>query len=141
MGSLKRLFNFYAVLFILFSSILYFKAVESTSSHVVINEFELNPPGNDNYLSVEEWVEFYNPASEVVDIGGWTLSTTSGETVTVTIPDDTIIDANGYYVFYRNSQWLDNDAEAIILRDADGNQVDRTPTKSDADNDNLSWAR
>ena len=138
MGSLKRLFNFYAVLFILFSSILYFEAVESTSSHVVINEFELNPPGNDNYLSVEEWVELYNPASEVVDMGGWTLSTTSGETVTVTIPDDTVIDANGYYVFRRNSQWLDNDAEAIILRDVDGNQVDRTPTKSDDDNDNWS---
>ena len=139
MGSLKRVFAFCAVL--LFSSSLYFEAVVSASGHVVINEFEQNPPGNDNSLSVEEWVELYNPASENVNIGGWTLSTTSGETDTVSIPEGTVIDANGYYVFSRGSQWLDNDAEAIILRDTDGYEVDRTSAKSDEDNDNFSWAR
>jgi beta-lactamase superfamily II metal-dependent hydrolase len=139
LGSLKRVFAFCALL--LFSSSLYFEAVVSASGHMVINEFEQNPPGNDNYLSVEEWVELYNPASENVNIGGWTLSTTSGETDTVSIPDGTVIDANGYYVFSRGSPWLDNDAEAIVLRDTDGNEVDRTPARSDDENDGWSWAR
>ncbi|MBC8498245.1 lamin tail domain-containing protein, partial [Candidatus Bathyarchaeota archaeon] len=115
--------------------------VNSTSGHIVINEFDQNPPGHDNYLSVEEWIELHNPTSEDVDIGSWTLSTTHGETVTVTIPDGTVIDAYSYYVVSRGSQWLDNDDEAIILRDAVGNEIDRTPARSDDDNSDSSWAR
>jgi hypothetical protein len=108
---------------------------------MVINEFDQNPPGNDNYLSIEEWVELYNPASEAVDISGWTLSTTSGSTVTVTIPEGTVIEANSFYVVNRSSQWLDNDDETIILWDAGSNEVDKTPALSDDDNDDRSWAR
>jgi len=33
---------------------------------VVINEVELNPPGDAN-----EWVELYNNGAEEVDISGW----------------------------------------------------------------------
>ena len=140
-GSLRRILAFCAVFLILVSSTLYFEAVAPTPGHVVINEFKLNPLGNDNYLSVKEWVELYNPTSEDVDISGWTLSTTHGETLTVSIPQGTVIDANSYYVHGRGSQWLDNDDESVILRDAEGNEIDRTPVRSDTKNDGRSWAR
>ena len=129
------------VLFLLLSVFTLHGALGNTSDQIVINEFYLNPPGNDNNGSVEEWVELYNPTSEVVNIGGWTLSTTSGETVSVTIPDGTVITANGYYVYRRGSQWLDNDEESVILRDASGKQIDGTPERSDDDNDELAWSR
>jgi len=86
-------------------------------------------------------VELYNPTSEAVDISGWTLSSTIGRTATVTIPGGTAIEAEGYYIVSRASQWLDNDGEVIILRDANSNEVDRTPALSDDDNDDRSWAR
>lgn len=134
--------GFYTIFLILFSSIFYFNVnMKSESGHIVINEFELNPPGNDNYLSVEEWVELYNPTSTDIDISGWTLSTTHGKTVTVYIPQGTVIKAHGYYVYSRGSQWLDNDDESIILRDSNGNEIDRTPVKSDNENDDRTWAR
>ena len=40
--------------------------------------------------------------------------------------------------FYR---WLDNIEEAIILRNAKGEEVDRTPVVSDTENDNRYWIR
>lgn len=140
-SSPRKILVFCAVFLILYSSRLHFEVVVSTPGHVVINEFEQNPPGNDNYLSVEEWVELYNPTSEEVDVSGWTLSPTHGETVTVSLPKGTVIETNGYYVCGRGSQWLDNDDESVILQDADGNEIDRTPAKSDEENNERSWAR
>ena len=66
----------------------------STDYKIVINEFEQNPSGTD---SGNEWTELYNPTSSTVDISGWTVSTTQGRTVTVTISHGTTIAANGYY--------------------------------------------
>ncbi|MDP6458486.1 MAG: lamin tail domain-containing protein, partial [Candidatus Bathyarchaeota archaeon] len=112
-----------------------------TPDQIVINEFDQNPLGNDNYLSVEEWVELYNPSSEPVDISTWSILTTGGKEVTVTISEGTIIEADSFYVLSRASQWLDNDGESIILRDAGENEIDRTPPLSDDQNDELSWSR
>jgi len=128
------------ILYLLLSSFALPGVIGATSDQIVINEFDQNPPGNDNYGSVMEWVELYNPTSEAVDIGGWTLSTTHGETVNVTIPGGTVIAAKGYYI-YRRARWLDNDGESVILRDASGKQIDGTPARSDDDNDERSWSR
>lgn len=110
-------------------------------SPVVINEFELNPSGDDKKLTVLEWVELYNPTTSSIDIGGWELSTTHRTTVTITIPSGTTVEANGYYVFERGQLWLDNKDESIILKNSSGAELDRTPLKSDTDNDNYCWAR
>lgn len=110
----------------------------STTTNILINEVEQNPPGADEGY---EWLELYNPTSNTVDIGNWTLSTTAGATVTFTIPPGTSIEAGGYYVYTHGSQWLDNKNESVILRDATGNEVDRTPTLSDTYNDGRSWQR
>jgi len=113
----------------------------SSLNQVVINEFELNPIGNDNELTVFEWVELYNPTASSVNISGWTLSTTHGTTVTLTIPSNTTLATNGYYICERGEQWLDNTDESIILKNSDSVEIDRTPTKSDNDDDNSCWAR
>ena len=110
-------------------------------NQVVINELELNPSGNDDYLTVLEWVELYNPTASDVDISGWTLSTTHDTTVTVTIPSGTTIEANGYYVYERGQQWMDNTDESITLKNSIGVEIDRTPIKSDGDNNDYCWAR
>ncbi|MCW3989116.1 MAG: lamin tail domain-containing protein [Candidatus Bathyarchaeota archaeon] len=140
MRNLKRNVTCLVLLFFL-SSFTFYDVYGVASDQIVINEFDLNPPGNDNYGSVEEWVELFNPTSEDVDISGWVLSTTSGDTVSVAIPSETMIPANGYYVYRRGSQWLDNDEESIILHDASGKQIDQTPPKSDDDNDEGAWSR
>ena len=106
--------------------------------HVVINEFELNPPGED---AGNEWAELYNPTAATVNIGGWTLQTTAGETVMMTLPEGTLLGPAVHYLVTYPTQWLDNENESIILRDRNGLEVDRTPIKSDMDNDDRSWQR
>jgi len=111
----------------------------SPTEHVVINEFDQNPPGWD-YEGIE-WVELFNPAENDVDISGWKLSTTRGETVTVTIPEGTKIAAEEFWVYTHETQWLDDEDESIILQDADENEMDRTRTTNDTKNDGRCWAR
>ncbi len=69
------------------------------------------------------------------------MSTTHGTTVIITIPQDTIISANGYWVYTHSKQWLDNKDESIVLIDQDGNEIDRTLMGSDDKDDKYSWAR
>jgi len=108
------------------------------AEHVVINEFELNPPGED---AGNEWVELYNPMAATISIGGWVLQTTAGETVTVRLPDGVMLTAHGYYLVTNPAQWLDNENESIILLNQNRLEIDRTPSKSDMDNDDRSWQR
>jgi len=112
--------------------------VQSVADHVVINEFELNPPGDDRD---QEWVEFYNPTALIVDLGGWRLQTTAGKIESVMIPSGASINPDGYYIVTGPGQWLDNENESIILFDKDGREVDRTPVKSDTDDNGYSWQR
>ena len=109
-----------------------------SQGHVVINEVELNPPGSDEGF---EWVELYNPTPDDVDIGGWTLSTTHGVTVSLRIPETAKISGYGYYVVSYGGQWLDNEDESVILKDAKGREIDRTPLLKDTFNDGRSWQR
>lgn len=108
---------------------------------VVINEIEANPPGNDNYGSVYEWVELYNPSGYSVNIGGWTLSTTAGVTVTLSIPQGTILNPSQFIIVERGTQWLDNEGEQVILKDSQGSIKDSSPVFSDTSNDSSSWQR
>ena len=64
----------------LIDTIQHYKSNEKPSaSHIVINEVESNPPGNDNSNSDIEWVELYNPSSKDVDLSGWTLKDDTGK--------------------------------------------------------------
>ena len=109
-------------------------------SNVLINEFELNPPGDDSAPGAE-FVELYNSGPTPVGIGGWKVATTHGVPVVVTIPSGVGIPAGGFYVVTHTTQWLDNTDERIILKDAVGAEIDTTPVKSDPFNDARTWQR
>jgi len=51
-------------------------AYAQTTDNIVINEVDINPPGNDAD-SVSEWVELYNPTDSDVDLGGWEIASTT----------------------------------------------------------------
>ena len=108
----------------------------SASSDIEIYAFDQNPAGSDKG---NEWVTLYNPYNESVDIGNWTLETAEGERET--IAEGTILYSLAYYIYSPPYQWLDNSNEAIILRDAKGEEVDKTPQVSDNENDNRYWMR
>ena len=126
--------------------LLFFAVITATSTvqaaHVVINEVELNPPEDDRRSTTMEWVELYNPTSNDINLGGWTLSSTQyrgGKTFEIS----GTIKAKGYYVF-EHSLWLHNTkGESVILRDASGNdnEIDKTPRLEDKKNDARSWQR
>jgi uncharacterized repeat protein (TIGR01451 family) len=114
------------------------------SGTIVINEVELNPAGDDRTQDVLEWVELYNTGSEDADIGGWSLVTTHGNREIARIPPRTTIPAKGFYVQRgpeTGEQWLDNLLESVVLRDASGSEVDRTPELTDSRDDRCAWSR
>jgi len=112
-------------------------------NHVVINEFELNPPGDDKVM--DEWVKLYNPTSSDVDIGGWSLLTNR---IYWIIPQGTVIESGGYYVC--RSPWeeisdessrLLNENESITLCPSLYDHIDITPVRSDLADDDRTWQR
>jgi len=105
---------------------------------VVIGEVELNPAGDDNEPG-GEWVKIFNRGEEKVDVGGWTLTTTSGRSVVQTIPEGTVIEPDESYRVTRECRWLDNSDESIVLTTDTNLEVERTPPLSDDDNDGQVW--
>jgi hypothetical protein len=112
----------------------------SVLDHVVINEFEQNPPGNER-ITGGEFVELYNPRGQAVDISGWSFYTTHGEIESYTVPARTVLPPAGFLVVTFQTQFLDNENESLVLINTLGEQVDHTPIKSDAADDARSWQR
>ena len=59
---------------------------QTITDHVVINEVDTNPPGDDSE-SISEWVELYNPTDNDVDLSGWKIASTTVLKKTLTIPE------------------------------------------------------
>jgi hypothetical protein len=119
-----------------------FPAMGQTTSveNVVINEIDINPPGNDSQ-SVSEWIELYNPTDTVIDIGGWAIASTTVLKQTMIIPHGTTIQPNGFLTYSYKSVWFTDVSELVELRDANGIVIDKTPTITDMANDFTSWQR
>jgi len=111
-------------------------------AEIVINEVEMNPPGDENTKKspFTEWVELYNNETEAVVIGNWTLTTEPGN-ITLTIPPGTVIPPLDYYLVTMNGGWLNDANQTLILKRADGSEADRTPQLADSRDDDLSWRR
>jgi hypothetical protein len=64
-------------------------------SNVVVNEVltHTDPP-------LEDAIEFYNPGSSAVNIGGWFISNSQDNLKKFRVPDNTLIQGYGYKVFY-----------------------------------------
>ena len=97
---IRKLFALYFVM--LFLGILAVPAYAQESENVVINELDINPPGNDNG-GIIEWVELYNPTSTPVDISGWEIASTSALKKTLVVPDDTVIESLDLMVFFHHA--------------------------------------
>ncbi|MDC0070038.1 lamin tail domain-containing protein [Nitrosopumilus sp.] len=113
---------------------------ELITNHVVINEVDTNPFGDDS-LAISEWVELYNPTDSDVDMSGWEIASTTVLKKTFTIPDGTIISPEKHLTFTYAKVWFTDSSESIELRNTSGDVVDKTPLISDLKNDFMSWQR
>ena len=113
---------------------------QTITDHIVINEVDTNPPGDDAE-SISEWVELYNPTDDDVDLSGWSIASTTTLKKTLTIPDGTIISPGDFLTFVNEKVWFTDIAELIELRDGDGMLVDKTREVFDLENDYASWQR
>jgi beta-lactamase superfamily II metal-dependent hydrolase len=121
------------------SSAVYFQPVSAANSTILINEVELNPEGVD--VGVEK-IELHNPSNNAIDVNGWTLSSTAGESDTIIINLETTIPPNGYVLIGTDSgQWLDNTGELIELRNDSEILIDYAGPFSDGANDDGTWQR
>ena len=113
---------------------------QTSSDNVVINELDVNPPGNDA-LSVSEWVELYNPTDSDIDLSDWQIASTTVLKKTMIIPDGTIIEPGQFLTYSYQSVWFTDSNESVELRDENGIIVDKTPALADIQNDFTSWQR
>ena len=113
---------------------------QTISDHVVINEVDTNPFGDDSQ-SISEWVELYNPTDSDVDLSGWEIASTTVLKKTFTILDNTIISPGDFLLFNYEKTWFTDSSELVELRNADGVIIDTTPLITDLENNFLSWQR
>ena len=116
------------------------QAIPFIADYVVINEIDINPVGDD-YKSVTEWVELYNPTTGPVHIGGWKIVSNNVLKQALTITSGTIIDSKQYLLFSHERGWFRDVAAVIKLQNSDGDVVDQTPELTDTLNDYFSWQR
>ncbi len=120
----------------------YIKVLEGRTDQVVINEYELNPAGED---AGREWVELYNPTTEAVDLTGWTIETRHGVQGLGSLGGVLLPRTRMVYQF--SGQALDNIGEgfpfeeSLVLRDERGRRVDSAPFSTDCWNDDRTWQR
>lgn len=108
----------------------------SSGAGIMINEVEMNPKGRD---SGKEWVELYNPTSSDVNVGDFAIQTLS-KPFKIAIPSGTIIGAGQLYVVKVDGERLAI-ADTLVLIDASGRTIDRTPSLLDRRDDARSWQR
>ncbi len=108
--------------------------------HPVINEVDTNPPGNDA-ASPKEWVELYNPTDSSIDLGGWTVGSTTLSMKNMTLPPGTSIGPGALKTLSYVPLWFSDINEQVQLRDAAGTLVDQTPKITDRRGDSFSWQR
>jgi len=113
---------------------------QTITDHVVINEVDTNPPGDDSE-SISEWVELYNPTDNDVDLSGWKIASTTVLKKTLTIPEGTIISSGDFLTFVNQKIWFTDAAESIELTNGDGLLIDKTREVFDLANDFKSWQR
>jgi endonuclease YncB( thermonuclease family) len=107
------------------------------TTNIVINEVELNPQGSN---IGKQWIELYNPADVEVNINNFEIKT-SFKSVTIRLPTDVAIGANGTYVVELDRQMLSYTAESLVLANASGEIIDRTPSLVDRSSDDRTWQR
>jgi hypothetical protein len=112
----------------------------NTVDHVVINEIDINPPGDDS-KRVFEWIELYNPTNTTVDLGGWSIGATTGIKTTYKIAEGTKLKSGGFTIFAYGPLWFPDTSSVIKLKNKNATTIDATPTLRDIENGLKSWQR
>jgi len=110
----------------------------TTDQTVMINEIELNPTGE--YDEGKEWIELYNPSDGNIDISNFEISTAS-ESATIKLPPDAVIGGGETYMIVLKEQILSNTVDSLVLANAAGDILDRTPSLVDRSDDDRTWQR
>lgn len=110
------------------------------ANHVVINEADINPVGNDAIYPID-WVELYNPTASPVNISGWTIGATTGLRQNYTISSNTIIQSKQFMVFVDGPMWFPHAGAVIQLKSNSGTIIDQTPPLTDIQGGGDSWQR
>ncbi|MEE9150898.1 MAG: lamin tail domain-containing protein [Thermoplasmata archaeon] len=112
---------------------------------VVINEFELNPEGDDGG---NEWFEIYNPVGW--DLRDWRISTAHGGILRHKLSDLESENDGDYTIYTLPKEALNNGktmdpfspGDGLILINENGDVVDRTPMfKDPGEGDEKTWQR
>jgi len=117
---------------------------------VVINELYINPVGEAEAESAVmpdgEWIELYNAGEAAANLDGWYLKDAAGNILPIIHGNvgggQTTVAPHDYLVVYRNGYAfsLDNDADSVVLFNANGAEVDSTSYNYTTTEDK-SWAR
>ncbi len=112
----------------------------SIANHVVINEADINPVGDDTKYPID-WVELYNPTNSAVNIGGWTVSATTGLKQIYTMPTNTMIQSKQFLVVTSGPLWFPHAGATIQLKNTNSTVIDQTPPLTDFQGGGGSWQR
>ncbi|MDE1829542.1 MAG: lamin tail domain-containing protein [Thaumarchaeota archaeon] len=109
------------------------------ANHVVINEADINPVGDDTKYPID-WVELYNPANSAVNIGGWTVGATTGLKQIYIIPSNTMLQSKQFMILTSGPSWFPH-AGAVIQLKSGNTTIDQTPPLTDFQGSGGSWQR
>lgn len=140
-----RYFRYYTIVSFLILILIghTYSALGQTSpiaNHVVINEADINPVGNDAIYPID-WVELYNPTSSPVNVGGWTVSATTGLQQVYTISSNTMIQSKQFMLLTDGPGWFPHAGAVIQLKNNVGTVIDQTPPLTDFQGGGDSWQR
>lgn len=133
------MFGFLAMILV-FGQVYPALAQSNQVDHIVINEIDLNPLGDDSKLVIE-WIELYNPTDQTIDISGWSISATSGIKTIYKIAEGAKIKSGGFLTYTYGPLWFPDISSTVQIKDKDGTVIDQTPSIKDIDNTHASWQR
>lgn len=136
---LHIMFGFLVVILLLGQAFPVMGQSSNIADHVVINEVDINPLGDDSKI-VSEWVELYNPTNQTIDLGGWSIGATTGLRTAYKVNEGTKLASGDFITFSHGPLWFP-DTSIIQLKNKNATVVDETPTLRDIDNNLKSWQR
>ncbi|MBC8516435.1 MAG: lamin tail domain-containing protein [Nitrosopumilus sp.] len=132
--------NVLLALSVLFFAGIIVPAYAQITDHIVINEVDINPLGDDS-ASISEWVELYNPTDSEINLSGWSVASTTILEKTMIVPPGTVIKPGQFLTYSYQKLWFTDLNESVELRNENGVVIDKTPVISDLKNDFTSWQR
>jgi len=134
------MFGFLVVILLLVQAAPAMAQSSHSTDHIVINEVDINPPGDDSKL-ISEWVELYNPTNKTIDLGGWSIAATTGPKTTYKIAEGTKLKSGGFITYAHGPLWFPDLSSSVQLKNKNATVIDSTPILRDIENSLKSWQR